>query len=198
MVQNNLIELWLGFSEEINQQMLSGKTNDHSIRDYFLETILQKYIKNFSLRDLEKNEHGKPSVRTGDISFNLSHCDEFYALLLCDQDFCGIDIQQVKSRMEYEEAFQSIFTDREMAILNQIDLEAEFFRMWSVKEAYIKAMGSSIWFGRDYDFSTILPYYTDRWISVNNLFLYSTEVFPGVYLSAVLPEKPCPLRIKKF
>ena len=198
MVQNNLIELWLGFSEDIDLQMLSGKENCHSIRDYFLETVLKKYIKNFSLRDLEINEHGKPSVRSGDISFNLSHCDEYYALLLCDQDFCGIDIQQVKSRMKYEEAFKSIFTDREMAILNQIDLEAEFFRMWSVKEAYIKAMGSSLWFGRDYDFSPILPDYNDRWISVNNLFLYSTEIFPEVYLSAVLPEKPGSLKIKNF
>jgi len=197
MYNNDLCELWLADSDKLLKEMTNSKTNVHSIRDYFLESVLQKYVGDFSLSMLSKNPHGKPVLRSSDLSFNLSHSDDYFALLVCDQKCCGIDLQINQKREKFADALKSVLTDREMQILEKGN-DRDFFQLWSVKEAYIKAIGSSIWFGRDYDFSEILVDYSDKWQFINEYYLFSTEVYSEIFLSIVLPGETNNLKMRNF
>ena len=198
MSENNLFELWFGNAGQLKQKMNGAKINISSIRDYFLFEILKQRVPNFSPDEIVRNEHGKPGLKNSHLTFNLSHCGENFALVLCDQQYCGIDIQTVRSRANYDDALRSVLTDHEYAQLNGIGNENSFFQLWSLKEAYIKAMGSSIWYGRDYDFSEILPNYSNRWIYSNNLYIYSTEIDKGICLSVAVPHKPDEIDFRKI
>jgi phosphopantetheinyl transferase len=90
--ENKLFELWLGNSVDISKQLLQNKKNVQSTGDFFFESILKKYRYNFTQADIKKNEHGKPYLPDENISFNMSHCDDQIVMLVCDQEFCGIDI----------------------------------------------------------------------------------------------------------
>jgi phosphopantetheinyl transferase len=190
--------LWLGNSGEISDRMKNKKMNSLTESDFFVSEVLKQRIENFSPDDLVRNEHGKPELTQSNFSFNLSHCGENFALVLCDQKFCGIDIQAAESKSKFNDALGSVLTDSEYSLLNEIGRDDDFFRLWSLKEAYIKAIGSSIWFGRDYDFSSIIPDYSDKWIYSNNLYLFSTEMYRRVFLSIAVPLQPAGLDFKKL
>ena len=198
MEQNQIFDLWLGNAEKIELKVPSKKTSIRSIRDFFLEQILQSYIKNFSLKDLKNAEHGKPTLESENLSFNLSHSGRYYSLLVCDQPYCGVDIQKIEKKHKFTEALKSVLTDNEFFQLELQGSDESFFQLWSLKEAYIKAIGSSIWFGRDYDFSEIIHDYSDKWVYSNDMYLYSFRVFPETFLTIAAPEKPSEMKIINF
>lgn len=198
MSENNLFELWLNESGELFPRMKKEKVSNRSLSEFFVAEVLKKKIKNFSPDDLVRNEHGKPELVSGDLSYNLSHCGDHLALVLCSQRFCGIDIQTSGSAEQFSDALRSVLTDREYAMLDETGIDDGFFQMWSLKEAYIKALGTSIWFGRDYDFSELLPDYSDRWIFCQNMYLFSTEIYSRVFLSLAVPSKPLAIDFRKL
>ena len=198
MFGKNQIELWLGKSDKIQQQMKALIVSEDSARDYFLKTILSKYIPGFLLKDLVYNDHGKPYYKNSEISFNLSHCNKDLALIITKEDKCGIDIQSVEKLSKFHNALKSVLTDSEFSWIKQNGTEESFFQLWSLKEAFIKSIGSSIWFGRDYDFTSILADYTDKWTFENEMYLYSTEIHRLTYLSIAISFEPKEIVFRKI
>ncbi len=169
-----------------------------SVSEYFISSVLKTKLADFSPDQIYKNEHGKPVLSDSALSFNISHSGNNLAMILCEQKFCGVDIQIAEKRNRFDDALKSVLTDREFAHLETRGSDDDFFRLWSLKEAYIKAIGSSIWYGRDYDFMPILDQYCEKWTFCNNLFLYSTEIDKGIFLSISVPEKPDIIDFKKY
>ncbi len=190
MIGNNLFDLWIGNYKEINKKYFTDQVSNRSIRDYFVEAVLGKYIKDFSINDFIYSEHGKPELEYENFSFNLSHSDEFLVLLICGQNSCGLDIQEIRVMKKYRDALESVFTKNELEVLDQGGANDQFFQLWSIKEAYIKATGNSIWFGQDYNFSNIISDINKNWIFSNNFYLYSTKMFTSSFLSIAVPVKP--------
>jgi 4'-phosphopantetheinyl transferase len=88
--------------------------------------------------------HGKPSVKG--IHFNLSHSSEF-ALAAFSQDFeLGVDVEGIDRRVDLQVA-QRFFSPAEVERLFALP-EAErsegFLRIWTRKEAVIKAFGKGL------------------------------------------------------
>lgn len=198
MSGSDLFELWLGGKKEIISNLSIEKANDHSLSRLFINAVLTERIPGFSPDMIDRNEHGKPVLPEQDYSFNLSHCGELYALLLCSIEFCGVDIQTVKNREKFDDALKSVLTDREYGVIDKDGKNEDFFQLWSVKEAYIKALGESIWFGRDYDFGTVPGQYSDKWFESNGLYLYSMEIRKDVFLSIAVPSQPERIDFRKF
>lgn len=198
MSEKKLFELWLTSPERIQDLMKSDHKHSVSVSEYFISTVLKTKVADFSLNKIYKNNHGKPVLSDSPLSFNISHSGNNLAMILCEQKFCGVDIQVAENRNRFNDALKSVLTDREFAYLDTRGSDDDFFMLWSLKEAYIKAIGSSIWYGRDYDFTSILDQYRDRWTFFNDMFLYSTEIYKGVYLSISVPEKPHLIEFKKL
>ena len=91
----------------------------------------------------EYNEHGKPSiVGHPEIFFNLSHCKEAAVCVVSDQPI-GVDVESVR---EFKESLVNYtMNDDEIAQLNSAEHPAAaFIRLWTMKEATMKLIGTGI------------------------------------------------------
>ena len=91
----------------------------------------------------EYNERGKPSiVGHPEIHFNLSHCKEAAACIVSDQPV-GIDVESIR---EYKEGLANYaMNDEEVHQIEASDNPAAaFIRLWTMKEATLKLIGTGI------------------------------------------------------
>lgn len=89
------------------------------------------------------NSWGKPYLQDiPHVNFSLSHSGEFVMCAVSDEDI-GCDIQQISaSRISVANRF---FTEQEkIQVSSANDLQAEFTRLWTLKESYVKMMGTGI------------------------------------------------------
>ncbi len=91
--------------------------------------------------------YGKPQLATGEIYFNVSHSEELalYAIALHRQ--VGIDVEFQRPISDAEKLAQRFFSASEFAELSALPAEERqvaFFRYWTCKEAYLKALGTGL------------------------------------------------------
>ncbi len=91
---------------------------------------------------------GKPALAPANpLRFNVSHSEEFALIAVTPGCEIGIDIEMIRPVPEMEDIVKRYFHDQERTgILSQADQarERSFFRLWTRKEAYIKAIGESL------------------------------------------------------
>ena len=91
----------------------------------------------------EYNEHGKPSiVGHPDIFFNLSHCKEAAVCVISDHPV-GIDVESIR---EYKESLvrYTMNDDEVQQIESSENPASTFIRLWTMKEATMKLIGTGI------------------------------------------------------
>ena len=92
---------------------------------------------------LEYNEHGKPSiVGHPEIFFNLSHCKEAVACAISNQPI-GIDVESIR---EFKDSLvnYTMNEDEVREIENSENPASAFIRLWTMKEATMKLIGTGI------------------------------------------------------
>ncbi|MBS1180406.1 MAG: 4-phosphopantetheinyl transferase superfamily protein [Proteobacteria bacterium] len=97
---------------------------------------------------LVAGEHGKPALAGRDIHFNLSHSGDHAVLATSFVAEVGIDIET--SATEVGRIAHLVLTEREMAAFSVLlpnEQEWAFLRIWTRKEALLKAVGCGL--GRD-------------------------------------------------
>lgn len=98
----------------------------------------------------EIGEHGKPELKhaaAGDLRFNLSHTRGLVACGVTRADDIGVDVEQIDRKLEIDTLAGSVLSDDERAALGPLAGSARrerFFRHWTLKEAYVKAIGRGI------------------------------------------------------
>jgi len=101
-----------------------------------------------------RGTHGKPTAPdAGGIEFNLSHSGRHVLIAFARDQALGVDVEAVDGRHRSIMAIaQRFFAPEEAAALDRLD-EAErrlaFLRLWTCKEAVLKALGSGLHFGLD-------------------------------------------------
>lgn len=114
-----------------------------------LRIILSHYL-NLSPEQIKfkYSSKGKPSLDQdpSPLYFNLSHAyaKAIYAIAL--EENIGIDIEYIRE-IEVLSLAKRFFCDSEYRWLNALDSEAQypaFFRLWTCKEAYLKATGEGL------------------------------------------------------
>lgn len=119
--------------------MGAGLLLDFAIR----ETGLSNQATEFS-----HTENGKPYIPGFPLHFNLSHSGEF-ALCAVSTVPVGCDIEKLRANANFgKELSKRFFTSEEAdyidAIENESEKSAAFFRIWTQKESYVKAIGKGI------------------------------------------------------
>ena len=94
------------------------------------------------------NDHGKPALKNfSGLHFNLSHSGDCAFIALCDQEI-GVDIEHHSDKSDLLAIAKRFFTEDEyLYVCNQEDRLVSFYTIWTLKEAYVKALGRGIAYG---------------------------------------------------
>lgn len=99
----------------------------------------------------ELGPHGRPELAPGQsdlgLRFNLSHARGMVACAIALERDVGVDVEQVDRRVEIAQLARQVFSDSERAALFALGTDAQrerFFRLWTLKEGYIKAVGKGL------------------------------------------------------
>lgn len=89
---------------------------------------------------LERDGFGRPGlVGRTDVQFSISHCPEAVAVLVADAPV-GVDVESIRPHDPY--AARRVLAPAELARLtNSPAPDLDFFRLWTLKESYGKALG---------------------------------------------------------
>ncbi|WP_107670767.1 4'-phosphopantetheinyl transferase superfamily protein [Cyanothece sp. BG0011] len=117
-----------------------------------LRKILSFYL-GISPQDIkfQYNEYGKPElldkINTINLQFNVSHSENIAIYgITCDY-LIGVDIEYIRPMSEAENLARRFFSQAEfeqISLLSSQEKEREFFKLWTAKEAYLKAIGKGI------------------------------------------------------
>lgn len=94
---------------------------------------------------IAKGAHGKPSLAEHPhIHYNVTHADGITACISADNE-CGIDAERVRDCRP--NVIKRAFSESEKALIENAPDEEKnllFFRLWTLKEAYVKALGIGV------------------------------------------------------
>ncbi|MEB3211068.1 MAG: 4'-phosphopantetheinyl transferase superfamily protein [Leptolyngbyaceae bacterium] len=95
--------------------------------------------------------YGKPALDTTQhpirLSFNVSHSHTMALFAFCRQGAIGVDIEHIGRSPDVLALSQRFFTPREHQFIRSSPSEQavlNFFRLWTCKEAYLKATGEGL------------------------------------------------------
>jgi 4'-phosphopantetheinyl transferase len=166
----NEAHVWIAYPDAVSPEHLAKNylhLLDHEERDryqrfYFdpdrhtylaahalLRTALSRYV---SCQPEQwrfvRGEHGKPELEPTlgipPLRFNLSHTKGMVACVIALERDCGVDVECVRPMKDMKGIAEAVFSDSENAYLNsqsEADWPRTFFTFWTLKEAYIKAIG---------------------------------------------------------
>jgi 4'-phosphopantetheinyl transferase len=96
-------------------------------------------------------EHGRPEISGPDSArgyrFNLSHTHGLVACGVSRGTDIGVDVEHCERRVELMGVAKHVFSETEVAGLAALSggaQRARFFDLWTLKEAYIKAIGKGL------------------------------------------------------
>jgi 4'-phosphopantetheinyl transferase len=99
----------------------------------------------------EASYYGKPRLTnaTAPIGFNLSHSGDRAAIAITSGAPVGIDIEQIRPLDDWAAITARFFSQRENQWLHALPLAEQltgFYRLWTLKEAVLKADGRGLSF----------------------------------------------------
>lgn len=148
--------------------LISLKELEHKEYHAHAHNLLRECLKTYGITycaetPLTKNDMGKPALAEHpEIHFNLSHAKGISACITADRE-CGIDCEQIR---EYRpNVAKRAFSASERELLESLPEDKRdimFTRLWTLKESYVKAIGTGISYPLDtvgfaFDGSRIIP-----------------------------------------
>jgi 4'-phosphopantetheinyl transferase len=117
-----------------------------------LRTILGHYLRAAPASvALTMGSHGKPflaaSFARSGLHFNLAHCEDLALLAVTRGRVVGIDLERIRALDGAEEMAACFCSPRENAEFLSLppgEKDSAFFRLWTRKEAWLKATGKGI------------------------------------------------------
>lgn len=92
----------------------------------------------------EYGDVGKPSVRGHRIEFNVSDSGALWVCAVGGGAPLGVDVEVARDNVDIEGVGRRVYVERERAQIEarpEHDRRATFYRLWTLKESYMKAVG---------------------------------------------------------
>lgn len=167
------VHLWLAFSDELHDQkllaayeaLLTQEEKERGLNFYFakdriqyliaralVRTTLSKYanIKPARWRFVQ-NRYGKPEVANeevhGKLRFNISHTEGMIICGVAKGHAIGVDVENIHRSGHVLNIAHRYFAPSEILDIEKLPgkkQREDFFRYWTLKEAYIKARGMGL------------------------------------------------------
>lgn len=152
-----------------DERARAGRFSFKRLSDEFTiaRAALRMLLARYSGVDARKLEfyygrRGKPSIAhvCPALRFNMSHSRGFAIYAIASECELGIDLEEIRSMHDLEEIAARFFCPEEYAdllCLSPSARRAAFFRCWTRKEAFLKALGDGLSFGLNRFRVTIRP-----------------------------------------
>src|SRR3990167_8885637 len=138
--------------QRANRFLQEKHRRQYAISHIALRLILAEYL-NENAADLRftKGEFDKPALipsQKNNVEFNLSHSYEKALIAVIRGQAVGVDLEFCKRQQDLLELAQRFFSRKECAQISQLgnreDQQQAFYRCWTRKEAFLKAIGRGI------------------------------------------------------
>ena len=144
---SSLIEFLSPFEKNrANRYHFSNDRNRFIICRTVLKFLLAKQTGlNVNKIVLDKYSNKKPYLPSHpSVFFNVTHAGN-YAVIAIAKEPVGVDIEYINKDFDYKELLSSIFSNPEVdEVLNSNDKQRTFYKLWTRKEAIVKATGKGI------------------------------------------------------
>ncbi len=159
-----------------------------------LRSILSLYIK-ISPKDIQflSSSHGKLFLENTSLQFNLSHSHDLAIYAIAQNAQVGIDLEKIRER--YNEAVaKRFFSPTEYSRFTSLSKEEqlpEFYRIWTGKEALVKAQGEGLRFSLA---NITLPFITDPQTLIipdstpSTWYIDNLALFPGYQTTLIADQ----------
>ncbi len=120
---------------------------------------------------------GKPALPG--LQFNMSHSHELALCALSIKREVGVDLEYLRPLPEAVQLAKRFFSVTEHALIQALPVEEQvpvFFRLWTGKEAYLKATGQGLSHGLD---QVEIVSKRDSWVL--------SEALPGWFMQSFIP-----------
>lgn len=120
---------------------------------YYSRKLLRQRLSHYlkiepSLIEFGKSQFGKlqlhPKRNCFQVFFNLSHSENWIVLAFSRDRDVGVDIEWIRPIQSVHKFCERFFSNDEIQFLNKFSTEQQlriFFKIWTAKEAYLKAKG---------------------------------------------------------
>lgn len=146
LTPNELAEL-VSFYDE-------GRKKQYAISRWLLKNLLKTML-NIPANEItfERTPLGKlflsKSQNRIEIEFNISHTKEITILGFCKGIQIGVDVEKIRDKQSAFQVANRFFQPNEIGWINEPGLSEDlrlsrFYRLWSLKEAVIKATGGGV------------------------------------------------------
>lgn len=151
-----------------------------------------------------ENRYGKPHLTDRSLCFNVSHSKDHALIALSSSDEIGVDIEKARPLKDMMGLARTSFSPREVSVLTLLPRRLQqdaFFRCWSRKEAFIKAIGMGLSFPLDRFDVTLDPRLPARLLAIRapahaaaGWVLHHLEALPG-YRAALVTRGPATIEL---
>lgn len=126
--------------------------HQHLVTRALIRETLSRYESTVAPQDwrFELNQHGKPAIAnplSQPLFFNLSHTQNLAALAVTRIANVGVDVEKIKQVEQVRGLAERCFADSEIRYVfsgDKTEIMWRFFKLWTLKESYIKARGCGL------------------------------------------------------
>jgi len=132
--------------KELDKAKKYNKESDgrrYIVSKYYLRKILSSFIKTDAPAiNFKETSNKKPSLPG--IEFNVTHSGNF-VLIVVSKSQIGVDLELINKSFDFKPLLANCFHPDEAAYLKSSSKEtADFYRLWTRKEALLKATGEGL------------------------------------------------------
>ncbi len=171
ILANNQVHVWRANLDlptaEINQLATLLSTDEiarankfrfpeHKRRFIATRGILRQLLGNYlqisaKILKFEYSDRGKPrlaaSISDSSLEFNVSHSQEYALYGFTHHNQIGVDLEYLRDMKDAAKIAERFFSPRESQLIASLNSEQQqriFFKLWTAKEAYLKAIGTGL------------------------------------------------------
>ena len=182
------------------------------LRLYQRNLIVQVTGQTIEQLRIEANDFGKPILKfpfgkpilkfPNEFQFNQSHSQHSYAMAISDEiAHIGVDIEDLNRQVRFEALAKHAFHPEELRVWQALNYDRAFwFKVWTIKEAVLKAHGMGI----RLSLNTLNTHAHPTWdfgVVEHELlgsFYYQNIVMPNAMLTVAYPSAHSIQKIKWF
>jgi len=147
---------WAGSEGGLADSALSADERERALRFSFpaprerfvgVRHLLRRLLAGYCGSDpgalcFRQGAHGKPTLEGSPVRFNVSHTDGLALIAVADGVDVGVDVERIRAVTRADGLANRYFTAGERAALD--GTAGDFLRLWTCKEAAVKATGLGI------------------------------------------------------